>query len=966
MVTKADQTTFSQILVSEGLDQSIYGSPFPRLSSDIFGIWEFMEPCGIDLEAAIQYRRLLQHKEAVHQAIQQLTELNRHLLQTEYDLAIQSVEELIGEHGYSAAAIRKILFLFSQVEINDAPLKSKSSRGTIQRLMDEIYKNKRRRLLNLYTSYLVDLFDNRSGLFSTIDVQSRMNLSALRESRSKYELALLEKTRFPCLPGTTYDSVSFYLFSCSSLIDVFVELCCMSFDDWMPSAAKDIFEDPWLSTLTSSLTDDAVSLIGRGNESEGIETEIYKLASAVPENRQINEFRYALDAQLACRQETKCVVTGRKQSFFPVDLAIEDLVGAQTTTLAQITRFSNQESSIILRSFAVLFALNSGRDFRGLSAAEIRDILGRTTGFSQTLSIDEVLQIRDRGEAIDSPIVSFLALIMLNERSPNDDREFELRMSFMTFLSQDYQGDILQFLDWINERTPGLSDAIVSLCDIAFLERLYLIYRSYEEVLEKRQEICRWAYENLNNNVYLELAEQLELDAKVRAIRDELDDTRIYVEETRFKQWVSEHVTPVLLRYQRQVEILGLTTSDTVVKKQASEAARRSIQEQMQSDFYLYHALDIAFSEFCHNRTFGIDSYLSRRIRHGSLVGQLQAPIKTLVDQFIEDNKSEISEDEIQELYNFYRDYTGIVHELKDEKLYFKGKDKPQGLFSSDALATKSRLETCEQFRAQLPSLFESGITASLLVDAIPEICWSLLEDDLHEAREEIKHAYRSQVRQVLKHVRSIDPGESKWAALESNMVTSAHERFSEVVRWFYRPERSSMTVSIVELAEVVKKEINAYYPESQITFEFQGNAGITLSGSAYHAIYDIYFVLFDNASKYAETSSPVKIRAEIRINKLGDTEIHILSSTRIRDTDNHVDVENAIEASLSGAPLQKAMISEGKSGLRKVQWLLETYPKPGEFSWQIRGNRCFFDIALPIIMVTKGVVGDDSKVAPR
>lgn len=612
----------------------------------------------------------------------------------------------------------------------------------------------------------------------------------------------------------------------------------------------------------------------------------------------------------------------------------------------------------------MLYALNSNRDFSRLSGNDIRNILGRTTGFSMTLSVDEVLQIRDLGDEIDSPIVSFLALIMLNERDPNDDREFDLRMAFQSLLINNYQEDILIFLNWIHKRTPGLCDAVVSLCDIAFLERLYLIYESYNDVLEQRQSICRWAFEKLNNNAYLELAEQLEIDSKIREIRDELDDTRIYVEEMRYKQWASEHITPLLLRYQRQIEILGLSGSDTVIKEGKSIRVSRPSKDHFQSDLHLYHALETAFNEFCHNKTFGIDSYLSRRIRHGSLLGQLQAPIRVCVKQFLDDNRGEVTAEHARQLEFIYKRYSKIIHDLKDDKLHFRSKTKPMGLFKSDAFATVTRLETLYAFRTQIPRLFESGVTASMLVDAFPAICWTLLEVDLNEVREEIKKTYRTLVKRVLRGVSSIAPGDSKWVSLQNNLEQIANDRYNEVLKWFHRPERSSMSVSIAELAEVVKKEINAYHPETRLDYELYGESGGTVSGSAYHTIYDIYFILFDNASKYADTSIPISIKTEFVTNKFGDTDILISVSTRIHPEDDEQRVRDSIQSSLSETQLPDAMINEGKSGLGKMRWLLENYPKPGRYSWRLENRNCIFEFALPVVLVTQGVESGCSESA--
>lgn len=956
IVSDRDADAFSAILVQEGLDSSIYGEPFPKSAADIFGIWRHLEPADIHLESTIQYYRLLHNAAKIEPAIRELSVLNQHILGRDFYAAVGTASAIIDEFGYSAAIIRKLLYIYSQIERDTTSDYADDVQVQLQRLMESVFAQKNRRLLNLYNSYLIDLFDYRSDLFSTIEIQAKMNHQATLRHKNLFQISMIQKTRFPCFEETMTCSHNLYLSGCSSLIDVFVDFCCISFYAEPPRSISLYFRDPDVSKLRELLTDQCTfspGVIGAAAE-ESTDAEMYKIASVVPEIRALHRYRAALDSQLVVREPINMSTKSNEQLYFSPGLTIRDLIEQGQSPLNQIDQYCNDEASEILRSFAVLFCLNSGRDFSQLDADEIRSLLGQTTGFSYTLTIDEVLQLRDRGDQTDSPIISFLALIMLNERDPNDDREFELRMTFQKLLIDEYDENILTFLDWIHERTPGLCGPIVSLCDIAFLERLYLIYSSYENVLDQREQLCRWASEALNNPDYLALAEQLRVDAKVREIRGELDDTRIYVEEMRYKQWIVDNITPLLRRYQRHIEILGPSNTDAIFSPDRHSESAFTKKAGIESDVHLYYAVDMAFKEFCHNKTFGIDSYLSRRIRHGSLVGQLQAPIRSLINDFLALNESTLTTDQIEKLEGIYKKYSMVVRELKDEQLQFRSKRKPDGLLSSDAFGSQLRVNAFNVLRAQLSNLFKDGLSASMLVEAFPSLCWGLLEMDLSKVRDEIVASFQSRARPILRQIKSVSSSDPIWISLQYEIDQKAHESFKEILRWFYRPERSSMSVSITELAEVVKNEVNSYRPESTIDFKIIGESEGTVSGITYHTVYDIFYVLFDNAALYAKPSVPMNIRAKYVTDKEGNSAISISVESTIRDNDDQDTVRSSINSSLADDVQPHAMVREGKSGLGKARWVIENYPKPGQFCWNITDNLFVFEFSLPVVLVKK------------
>ena len=88
---------------------------------------------------------------------------------------------------------------------------------------------------------------------------------------------------------------------------------------------------------------------------------------------------------------------------------------------------------------------------------------------------------------------------------------------------------------------------------------------------------------------------------------------------------------------------------------------------------------------------FGVNSYLSRRIRHGTLRGFLIAPVKKILDAEKYERLWE-DPDIARDLNKWFAQLDDTIAFLRDEYFHFRSADKPKGAFDPNPIGNEERI----------------------------------------------------------------------------------------------------------------------------------------------------------------------------------------------------------------------------------------------------------------------------------
>ena len=863
--------------------------------------------------------------------------------------------EFLTKYGFSAILARKAIYIYSKAKdlLRDS-LDQFETRYSGP-LLASFLNTDEHTLYSQYVNLALDVCDGDVPSLEVLKehrrIQDRFSSSS---SDPKPPMAMMRRIIYPTHLYSILDSHALLFFTSSTALDLLTDFSVASFSSKTNAAdLNDIHKSSKFLKARAALQPSRGALKAFLDlpHSEGKEEASYKASFAFSEVNLFARWRRAIDFELSHRESAILQQEPGPYKYFTSELTLADLCQMPKRNLVSFSRFRNSNSSVFLRTIAVLNRLRYGDELSTLSPISIRLLLSLTSGFSRILSETELRALREKAEQEDVKVIIFLTMVMLNQKHPTEDLEFEMRFAFQILIQSDHDSDILAFFDWMHQRTPGLTHAIVDVCDISFLERLYLLHSSYADVLKTREEICRWAANKLNRRDFIAIADRLALDSKVRIIRGEIDENRILVDPIRYEQWSMDALAPRLRKFERVLSVPSARLEDVRVADSGRRAEKSATL--VGNDYWFRVACEEAFKEFCHNRIFGIDSYLSRRIRHGTLAGTLIVPIQEQIAGFRSNPSTSLTEEEFDELDSSLDEYRKAVYFIRDELLHFRSKARKHGLLLSHSANTPARSRLHNEFRDVVVDHFALGYGAYELCSLFGDHCWELLREDLVRVQEELRRYFHSHIRPIFRSIGKRRRSNSVVRQHSTELDQTAEQLFTGLLRWFTRSEGSTMTVTVRELLNVVVDEVGAYWPYYAKRFRIESGGDEMLFGLTYQNVYDLLSVIYSNIARHGDPNaeshvvSAFQLREEDPVSML---RIKIVSEIGRGSTDE--EVRDAISAALAADSDRDSMIREGHSGLGKARALIESYSEGGQFHWEVEGRECRMEFHIPIILV--------------
>ena len=857
---------------------------------------------------------------------------------------------------FSATLARKVIYLNFLATSATAIDSNSSYKQQANELLQLFFSEEAPRLYSQFLNLTIDICDRDVDCVETMKEHLRILKRSQKTAKTfPPHYAMMRRILFPVNHHSVIDNVALLYFSSSTVVDLLVDLSIASeCEQSVPQTLRTLCNDKDFLQAQSNLQPsvDSIHTFLELPHAQGVEQAAYRASAIFPEASIFARWRRAIDFEFYARNDTPLPREPENTDFFASELKLADLCEPPSSeNLREFLHFDNSTSSVFVRTVAVLNRIRKGDRLSDLSPEEIRILLSQTTSFSRILRKNELVELKERSEREDSHVIVFLAMVMLNEHEPSEDIAFDTRMAFQKVVIQSYDSDIVKFLNWLYGRTQSLCPVVVDLCDIAFLERLYLLNSSYTEVLSTRESICRWTAEKFDRPELVATADRLALDSKVRMIREGIDETRIFVDVLRYKQWAMDALSPTLRKFERVVSVAPVTITD---KHRAVGASRKDKEAPVaSSDFWFYITSEYAFDQFCHNKLFGIDSYLSRRIRHGTLAGTLIVPIQQKLDEFNRNHSNSINSNDNKRLLRVLERYKTIVSEIRDDLLHFRSKDKPNGLFIPGADQTTTRIHLQQDFLNQVVKYFHDGHSASDVCPFFLNHCWDLLTEDLLRIQNELRRLFVSEVRPLLRSVAEGKRELDAWKSLAADLDQTADRLFSGLNRWFEKSEGSAMLVTVRELVTVVVQEVAGYFPNYEQRYSHELGGDESLSGLAYQTVYDLLSVFFTNIAQHADPKAETRL-----ISRFTDWEpsgsamlnIGIVSRNLAGTIDE--DVRRSIHDVLVNDEDDDSMVREGNSGLGKAKALIRAYSGGGRFSWRVENGECRIEFCVPVIVV--------------
>lgn len=552
--------------------------------------------------------------------------------------------------------------------------------------------------------------------------------------------------------------------------------------------------------------------------------------------------------------------------------------------------------------------------------------------------IDKIFEMLKSGDvdvkdSILSPISCSIYLKYFANNSNKDD--IVLYVCYEEYLETQRVHTPSELLSIIDSDNPAP-------CDIYFLGQVCvpqvmdrsLAFKTSDDVLKERIIICTHliSLDPSYKQQYTDEIHQLTNTLMVQMRRREVETSKIYMDITGIKKLMA---TELCEAYERYVTFKNIELRNHIrsILKAVSDSTASLKVVFLDGDTMLESILKQIRDIFVADSKYGLDGYLSVRIRHGTLESQLRSCFERLSlittkgsDGNYQRNKCWLQNRNIppeiataidQVFSDFSSQIDGIISYIKKDLIQIRTEEKnPQGLFNFTVdknwvLILDSRIDEDTSFEE-----FQAQVLNDLL---------DITEKSLDDIRELLNHDINQRFRSVLDTFQTALNDYGSWLKLRDlrNKIASARTEISKelttISEWFRLTRPDSFQDYSLSLAVGISCNIMESF-SSDIKYEQKLNSEIQLKGATLPSMVDLFNTLLDNVIKHSSGGTPRV--AHIVIERTASTIIIQIDNPANMD-DPEIDKMNEIISHLSEWEEKGGVNREGGSGLLKVKKIL-------------------------------------------
>jgi len=558
---------------------------------------------------------------------------------------------------------------------------------------------------------------------------------------------------------------------------------------------------------------------------------------------------------------------------------------------------------------------------------------------------------------------------LLWKQNYNEDIETQLRSllgKFFKINEVSKPSELVEYAESYNNKE--LVYFLKNICVPYFLDSLRRILKSSQDVMNERQAICASLrlIDPLNSSIY---QDEVMLITNQQAMEEGewiVDRTRIYVDMDEFYRWAVSTLSESYARYRDLMEIsinieqdFDELMQDILSKNEMQKISYVTADESDAVILAIYGSLS---EEFLNNSSFGLDFYLSKRIRHQSFIGLIRGPLEfsnIITTKSVETNDyksnsiwlNKFSDHDFLQIENidnafkkFSKQFDDLLIYAKEEKFQIKNKEHPNGL-----IYLNHSKEIIEMMRI-IPKMISDDSIQEFLPAASP-IIWASLEYSLSEARKYITNNLKTDIVLLIDELRS---SIGKYAKNSSNYLefdsqigivsTEVQRALDDAAKWFSRQGDLESNKKQFRLDQIVKiatksalKCQRGFSPSINPNVL---NGDLLMTSSTLVFVHDVLFVALDNAKSYSGKIDPyVNISVTPDISN-GTLSIKVVSEVRseYRNLGNKKmrEIKELIQSGTLGSRSKK----EGKSGFIKIAAVVKQSQKGDiRFDYNIDGD---------------------------
>ena len=443
-------------------------------------------------------------------------------------------------------------------------------------------------------------------------------------------------------------------------------------------------------------------------------------------------------------------------------------------------------------------------------------------------------------------------------------------------------------------------------------------FKTSREVYEERQAVCG-ALTALDPKHSTDYQAEIYTITNRHAVADGLrlvDASRIHVDTDAIVRWSRRRLEEDFRRYSDLVRAgIGEEGDFNEILREvfATIGARQLyFTPDDQADAILADIFFRLRAEFLGNSDYGLDYFLSKRVRHQSFIGLARGPLEfqnlittretesgayrsntVWLDRLRTLNADQRTQVDAR-LAKFSEDFDASLIEVKDEAFQIRSDDRPDGLF--DVPITTRMLFVVR-------SVAQAGIAFDDFLRMTLHLLWAGLEPSLESARrliaEDLKPklaALFDELKKDLKNIADSDPSFPDMSMAIGDVSVHVQRNLDEAAGWFVRPEGQqanytfTMSQSVDIAVQSALKSHRAFSPD----LELNASGDATLNAPDLLLLTDAIFVAIDNAKAHCGIKHEPHVSIDCRIDP---------NTQRL-----NLDIRNSVSPGVRSATVEKKL----------------------------------------------------------
>gem|GEM_PF-6305244 len=524
--------------------------------------------------------------------------------------------------------------------------------------------------------------------------------------------------------------------------------------------------------------------------------------------------------------------------------------------------------------------------------------------------------------------------------------------------------------------TPVQRQFLSDVCTESVIE-VNINLDSSKALSAERMKICQRLvqYDPGNSTKYLEEIRQLTYAAELEEGIRHFDSSRLFVNEAALQEWGAKSLSEDYARYRllqsaSLPELEDIQAAAVLVLRDRDSPVPKALLEQpkTEADRLLLELTQRVMREFLYGSTSGLNSYLSLRIRHGSLAGHLRGPLEEAGAIALRDSTSGIyqpistwqntsadlsigAKSNINSAFDeFSQRFDNRVSCFVDDLLQIRSDSKPEGVFDIQISTLLINLLKAQTANIIDPQEFVKACTSHFKASLAPAM--EHVKEHIHQIKDEVGQDADLLLDRILRE--SSDGQLSPLLDSINRGRTNFNFAADRVSDWFSSLDRADherrySLEQIVRIGQTLTANTRpSFAPDLRI--ELGGDIPPFTPQYGAFLIADAMFIAFDNAFLHSRLEG--RIRIDVRANLIEDRMLVFEVENDVSD-DAETPVALAklerIRGHLESGEYRNMVSGEGGTGLFKLKRLTERSGALDDVTFGFEDGRFKVRFAIPI-----------------